>query len=169
MSHDAALNLAADISRIAEQERRLRFARFDLELAWQLGTRLRDIAQERAMPLVIELRIAGATVFHSAMSGTAPANADWARRKRNTVELLHRSSYGVGLSLKQDGLTLHQLMGLDPRDHATHGGSFPLQIDGLGCIGAVTVSGAPQREDHAIVVTALAQLCNVPEADVAMD
>lgn len=169
MNHDAPLNIAADISRIAEQERCLRFARFDLDLAWQLGTRLRDIALARAMPLVIELRISGTTVFHSAMRGTASANADWARRKRNTVELLHRSSYGVGLSLKQEGLTLEQTMGLSARDHAVHGGSFPLQVEGLGCIGAVTVSGAPQREDHAIVVMALAELCDVPMADVAMD
>jgi uncharacterized protein (UPF0303 family) len=162
------MNIAADIGRIAEQERRLRLARFDLDLAWQLGMRLRGIAVARATPLVIELRIANTTVFHSAMSGTTPANADWARRKRNTVELLQRSSYGVGLSLKQDGLTLDQLMGLSARDHATHGGSFPLQIEGLGCIGAVTVSGAPQREDHAIVVAALAELCGVPVAEVEL-
>jgi uncharacterized protein (UPF0303 family) len=47
--------------------------------------------------VLIEIRIAGRTVFCYAMPGTAPTNADWARRKRNTVELLHGSSYGVGL------------------------------------------------------------------------
>jgi uncharacterized protein (UPF0303 family) len=103
------------------------------------------------------------------MVGTTPANADWARRKRNTVELLHRSSYGVGRSLERDGLTLEQTMGLSLRDFASHGGSFPLLVENVGCLGAVTVSGAPQREDHQIVVTALAELCGVPVAEVALD
>jgi uncharacterized protein (UPF0303 family) len=115
------LNIAADICRIADQERCLRFARFDLDLAWQLGTRSRDIALARAMPLVIELRIPDTTVFHSAMRGTAPANADWARRKRNRVEFLHRSSYGIGLPLKHEALTLEQTMGLSVQDRLAAG------------------------------------------------
>ena len=163
------MQLDTDIARVAEQERRLRLARFDLDLAWQLGTRLRDIAVARAQPLVIEIRLVRETVFYCAMNGTAPANADWARRKRNTVELLQRSSYGVGLSLSQEGRTLEQTMGLPARDYAHHGGSFPLQVEGVGCLGAVTVSGAPQREDHAIVVMALAELCGLPVAELALD
>jgi uncharacterized protein (UPF0303 family) len=168
VSRQESLDIATDIARIADQERRLCLARFDLDLAWQLGTRLRDIALARRMPLAIELRLARETVFYCAMSGTSPANADWARRKRNIVELLHRSSYGVGLSLQKDGRTLEQTMGLPARDYASHGGSFPLRVEGLGCVGAVTVSGAPQREDHEIVVTALAELCGLPLAELAL-
>lgn len=163
------MDLVADIARVAEQERRLRLARFDLDLAWQLGTRLRDISIARAQALAIEIRLARETVFYCAMNGTSPANTDWARRKRNTVELLQRSSYGVGLSLSQEGRTLEQTMGLPARDYAHHGGSFPLQVEGVGCLGAVTVSGAPQREDHAIVVMALAELCGLPLAELALD
>jgi uncharacterized protein (UPF0303 family) len=33
----------------------------------------------------------------------------------------------------------------------------------------VTVSGIPQREDHGMVVKALAELCGVPLAEVALD
>ncbi len=163
------MDITTDIARIAEQERRLRPERFDADTAWQLGTRLRDIARERALLLAIEIRLARETLFYFAMDGTAPANADWARRKRNTVELLHRSSYGVGLSLQQEGRTLEMTMGLPARDYASHGGSFPLRVAGLGCVGAVTVSGAPQRDDHAIVVAALAELCGVPLAGIALD
>ena len=36
------------------------------------------------------------------------------------------------------------------------GGGFPLKLRGVGCVGAVTVSGLPQREDHEMVVAALA-------------
>jgi uncharacterized protein (UPF0303 family) len=162
------VDLATDIVRIAEQERRLRVARFDLDTAWRLGSRLRAIAEERGVKLSIEIRLARETVFYCAMPGTTPSNADWIRRKRNTVELLHRSSYGVGRSLERDEKTLDQTMGLPVRDFATHGGSFPLQVEGLGCVGAVTVSGAPQRQDHEIVVTALAELCGVPLHEVVL-
>jgi uncharacterized protein (UPF0303 family) len=169
LSRENPLDISADIARIADQERRLRFTHFDLDTAWQLGTRLRDIAQARGMPLAIEVRVARETVFYCAMSGTAPANADWARRKRNTVELLHRSSYRVGRSLEHEGQTLKQLMGLPARDYASHGGSFPLHVEGVGRVGAVTVSGAPQREDHCIVVAALAELGCLPVAELALE
>ena len=163
------MDLAADLARIADQEQRLRFAHFDADSAWRLGTSLREIARRRGLALAIEIRLARETVFFAAMPGTTPANADWARRKRNTVELLHRSSYGVGRSLEQEGKTLEQTMGLPARDYATHGGSFPLVVVGTGCVGAVTVSGAPQRVDHEVVVEALAGECGVAPGDVAFD
>jgi uncharacterized protein (UPF0303 family) len=108
-------------------------------------------------------------VFFSAMQGTAPVNADWARRKRNTVELLNRSSYAIGLALRQEQSSLESKMGLPTRDFASHGGSFPICVASVGCIGTVTVSGLPQREDHAIVVQALAEMCGVPIAAIALD
>lgn len=163
------MKLVVDLERLAEQERRLCFERFDAATAWDVGQRLRQLADGRRAALAIEVRLACETVFFCAMPGTAPANADWARRKRNTVELLHRSSYRVGCELQRDQATLESRMGLPLRDYASHGGSFPLQVQGLGCIGAVTVSGLPQREDHALVVEVLAALGGVPLHEVALD
>ncbi len=40
-------------------------------------------------------------------------------------------------------------------DYATDGGSFPLNVEGAGVVGSVTVSGLPQRDDHNLVVEAL--------------
>ena len=36
-------------------------------------------------------------------------------------------------------------------------------------IGAVAASGLPQRDDHAMVVAALAELAGVPLAEIALD
>lgn len=163
------MNIADDIARIAEQERRLRLTRFDEDSAWELGSRLRELAEARGAALAIEIRLMRETVFFCAMRGTSPANADWARRKRNTVELLQRSSYGVGRSLEQEGNSLEQQMGLPARDYASHGGCFPLHVEGVGCAGTVTVSGLPQREDHALVVEALATMCGVSIDDIRLD
>ena len=162
------MTLEQDIARIAAQEQRLRFTSFNENTAWDLGSRLRALAIGRGAALTIEVRLARETAFFCAMAGTAPANADWARRKRNTTELLSRSSYGVGRSLALEGSSLEAKMGLPTRDYASHGGSVPLVASSGLCIGAVTVSGLPQREDHALVVEALAALCGVPLSEVAM-
>ncbi|MEY4882378.1 MAG: hypothetical protein RIS34_232 [Pseudomonadota bacterium] len=163
------MGLEQDIERLAKQEQVLRFDRFDHATAWELGTRIRALCEARGLALTTEIRLARETVFFCAMPGTTPGHSDWARRKRNTVELVQRSSYAVGRSLELEGSSMEQKMGLPTRDYATHGGSFPIRVNGVGCLGTVTVSGAPQREDHAIVVEVLAALCGVPLADVALD
>src|SRR5260221_12861533 len=156
------MDIQEDLARVREQERVLRYTRFDHASAWELGTRLRAAAEAREVSITIEVRLLRETIFFCAMPGTTPENSDWARRKRNTVELLQRSSYGVGLSLKQEGLTLEQKMGLPARDHASHGGSFPIRVDGVGCVGAATVSGLPQREDHELWAAVVAEMCGLP-------
>jgi uncharacterized protein (UPF0303 family) len=162
------MNIDQDILRIATQEQLLQFDHFDPSTAWELGTRLKALCEARGDALTLEVRLGKETVFFYAMPGTTPSNADWARRKRNTVELLHTSSYSTGLALKKEGATLEETMGLPARDYAHHGGSFPIRVRGVGCVGVVTVSGVPQRQDHAIVVEALAGLCGVSLADVAL-
>lgn len=163
------MNIEQDLARVALQERRLRFAAMTPQLPWQLGERIRHIAAARGLALAIEVRLARDTVFYYAMPGTTPNNAEWVRRKRNTVELMQQSSYAVGLALEGEGMTLEQKSGAALKDHATHGGSFPLLLDGAGCIGAVTVSGATGREDHAVVVEALAVLLGIAPDQVALD
>ena len=92
-----------DLDRLALQEQRLQFPSFDADTAWALGSALRTLAEAQGAPITVEVRLGGETVFFHAMAGAPPANADWARRKRNTVELMHRSSYRVGRELARDG------------------------------------------------------------------
>lgn len=163
------MNIERDLDRMAEQERRLCFTHFDNAVAWELGTRLRAHCEAVGVNLSIEIRLAGETIFFFAMPGTKPENADWARRKRNTVELLQRSSYAVGRSLEKEDVSLEQDRRLPVRDYAVHGGGFPIRVINGDCVGAVAVSGAPQRQDHAIVVEVLAGMCGVPLGDVELD
>ncbi len=163
------MSVERDVERINQQEAALQFDTFDLESAWTLGSRLRSEAQARGLSLFIEVRLNHETVFSCAMPGSTPANADWARRKRNATELLQRSSYGVGLDLQKDSSSLERKMGLPLRDFASHGGSFPVRVKSCGVVGCVTVSGAPQRQDHALVVEVLATLCGALPASLALD
>jgi len=159
--------LQADIAKLIEQERRLQLPKLDADIAWTLGSQLRDTALARQAAVTIEIRIGAETVFFHAMRGTAPANADWARRKRNLSELLDQSSYLIGRELALEGNTIENKMGLATRDYAAHGGSVPLRVNGTR-FGTVTVSGLPQREDHLMVIEQLAPLAGVPLAEIAL-
>lgn len=64
------------------------------------------------------------------------------------------SSYRMSL-LGMLGWDVVTTMGLNPRDYVAAGGSFPVRVNGVGLIGAITVSGLPQREDHQLVVEVL--------------
>jgi uncharacterized protein (UPF0303 family) len=157
-----------DIARIAVQEQTLLFNEFTETTAWELGTRIKSLCEARKVAVTIEVRRGKETLFFYAMQGTTPNNADWVRRKRNVVELIHKSSYAAGLINQRDNTSIEQRMGVPTRDYATHGGSFPIRVKGVGCVGVVTVSGVPQREDHGIVVEALAAQCGVALETVAL-
>ena len=144
-----------DLGRIADQERVLSFDTFDLTTAWQLGRLLQELASERGLGVAIDVTLHAMPVFYAALPGVTPDNVQWVRRKRNVVLRYFRSSYAIGLDLKQKGKTVAD-NGLSDADYAPHGGSFPINVKGTGCIGAVTVSGLPQRDDHNLVVEALA-------------
>lgn len=147
-----------DLERITLQERELVLPRLDASVAWELGSRLRELAQQRGLPVVIDVRRFGQPLFYAAMEGTTPENPEWVRRKSNVVARLHRSSYAIGLKEKIKGETLTESQGLALSDYATHGGAFPLSVAGAGVVGSVTVSGLPMRADHELVIEALCEL-----------
>jgi uncharacterized protein (UPF0303 family) len=141
-----------DLAAIATQERELCFSRFDEDVAWSLGSRLRTMAVARKAGAVIDIRRFGQPLFYCALPGTSPDNAEWVRRKSNLVARFHRSSYGLGIEI---GAHLFEKYALSVSDYAAHGGSFPVCVQGSGVIGSITVSGLPQRADHELVVEAL--------------
>lgn len=148
------MGLGEDIERIALQERELHLPRLDAQIAWELGWRLRTMAIERSLAIVIDVRRFGQQLFYAALEGTTPDNPEWVRRKTNVVARYHRSSYGMGLQLKLKAQTLEE-RGHAIADFAAHGGSFPLYVENAGIVGSVTVSGLAQRADHELVVEAL--------------
>jgi uncharacterized protein (UPF0303 family) len=162
------MGLSEDMERVALQERELRLPRLDARTAWDLGVRLRTMAEERGLAVVIDVRQFGQPLFYTAMEGTVPDNVEWVRRKGNVVARFHRSSYAIGLKLKAKNETLTEQQGLPLADYATHGGSFPLTVVGAGLVGSVTVSGLPQRADHELVVEALCGLLGRDYAELRL-
>jgi uncharacterized protein (UPF0303 family) len=152
------MSLNQDIELIQRQERELQLPRFDNDTAWTLGNLLRDLSVSRSQNIVVDIRRFGQPhqqLFYTALSGTTPDNARWVQRKINVVSRFHKSSYQVGRYLEQIGKTFSDRYNLPEEDYAAHGGSFPLSITDAGILGAITVSGLPQRDDHNLVVEAL--------------
>lgn len=152
------MGMSEDLEHIAMQERELVLPQFDANVAWDLGTRIRTMATDRNLAVVIDVRRFGQPLFYAALDDTTPDNFEWVRRKTNTVARFYRSSYSSGLKEKIKGETLSQSQGLPIADYCTHGGSFPLAVAGAGVVGCATVSGLPQRSDHELVVEALCAL-----------
>jgi len=163
------LDIAEDIRRIRLQEDRLQFEAFDSRTAWEVGLALKAAGEARQAPIVVDISLPSMPLLIFALPGGAPENFDWVRRKGNVVYHFRRSSYAIGRRLAQEDKTLQELGALPDRDYAAHGGSFPILLKGTGCIGAVTVSGLPQREDHKLVVDALAATLGVDVEDIALD
>ena len=163
------MELEQELQKVVEQEAKLVFPHFDASTAWGLGVALREAALARGAAVTIDIRRSEEILFFHAMPGTTPANADWARRKRNVVELLRRSSYAASLDGRLAGVSIEEKMGLPIRDYACHGGSFPIRVASAGHVGTVTVSGLPQREDHALIVGVIARLLGHDPVLLAFD
>ena len=156
-----AADPAQDLDLLAQQESLLHFTTFTPDTAWQLGSLLRSAVLARNAGCTIEIELANHILFTATTPGATPGQADWIRRKRNTVRRFGRSSYAVGRILERDGDTIESRHGLTLTDYAAHGGGFPIYLAGTGPVGSAIVSGLPQRDDHNLVVSALAELLNI--------
>jgi uncharacterized protein (UPF0303 family) len=141
------------IAALETQARDLIFPAFDEARAVALGLILLRRAQADHLPVVISIRTTSRSLFHAALPGSTPLNDLWARRKSNTALIFGQSSYLVGLRHAAKGETLAR-HGLDPADHADHGGAVPIMVAGSGMIAVACVSGLPSAEDHALVIAA---------------
>lgn len=143
------------LAALAREEEQLQFAAFSNDDALALGLRLVRRAREDGKAVTVDISRNGQQLFHHAMAGATPDNANWVRRKNNVVQRYGRSSWHVGTQYRSRGKTFEADSGADPADFAAHGGAFPLVLRGTGVIGTVTVSGLPQAQDHELVTSVL--------------
>jgi uncharacterized protein (UPF0303 family) len=161
-----------DLAELAAQEERLVFDRFDNATAWDLGVALVTAAQAEALPVVVSITRGGQRLFHAALPGTTPDNDDWVERKSRAVLRFGHSSLYLGTQARVKGGAFEDRGDLDHTVYAAHGGSFPVTVRNVGVVGAVTVSGLPQLDDHAFLVGQLtAFLAGAPRLaeDAALD
>lgn len=156
-SNDPLSNDPLTVAEIAAQEQSLQLTRLTNDDAWDLGCALVAEARRRDLPVTVDLTRGTQQLFHAARAGTAADNDAWVHRKAQVVRRFGHSSLYVGQLCRDAGQTLQQMFGLPDAEYAAHGGSFPLVVRDVGLVGTVTVSGLPQRKDHALVVQVLGE------------
>lgn len=160
--------IAEDIARIVEQERGLVFPAFDEHAAFAIGSLIRERAVRETLGLVADVRLWDRPLFYCAMPGTTADNPNWVRRKANTVQRLHKSSYRVALESGGTDRLFPPHRGLPAEDYVMAGGGFPIRVRGVGVIGAVTVSGLHERDDHEVAVAAICDYLGVARDSLAL-
>lgn len=160
--------IAEDIATIIEQERALVFPAFDEHAAFAIGSAIRERAMRESLRLVADVRLWDRQLFFCAMPGTTAENSNWVRRKANSVQRMHKSTYRLVLEAGGNERLFPAFRGLPPEDYVMAGGAFPIRAQGVGVIGAVTVSGLHERDDHGVVVAAICGFLGVDKDSFAL-
>jgi uncharacterized protein (UPF0303 family) len=149
------MNMAAaeDIALVKKQEQDLVLAQFDETVAFKLGSAIRDRALAEGLSLVVDIRSWDRQMFFAATSGTSADNAEWVRRKINTVRRFQRPSYRM--VLERGEAPFSPQSGADPADYVIAGGGFPIRVKGAGIVGCLTISGLPGRSDLGLTVRSM--------------
>lgn len=142
---------------LVQQESDLELVYFNQDVAWQLGTTIKQLAEQKGASISIEVFGFGQTLFQFCMLGSSADQLDWIRRKRNSVLYYGRSTYYLSLYNESKQRVFETQPHIDPNEYCAHGGSFPIRIKGSGLVGAVTASGLASIEDHQLVTQALQQ------------
>lgn len=143
------------VEQVLEQEKRLVFSEFGIDLAHEIGAELARVGKEKALPIAVDVSRSGQCLFHCALEGASADNADWIQRKNRVVNRFGHSSLYMGAHCRLSGMTMEEKYLLPASEYADHGGAFPVTLKGSGVIGTVTVSGLPQIDDHELVVSVL--------------
>jgi uncharacterized protein (UPF0303 family) len=145
--------MTSELEDLTAQEVELAYTRFDQSSAWQLGSILVGLAQERSLRVGIGIDLGEQQVFRCGLPGSSADNDSWLRRKFAVVRRYSHSSLLMA-TLTQAMPDRLAALGLDSADYAFAGGGFPL-VAGGSLVGCVGVSGLADMDDHALVVEGL--------------
>ncbi len=154
MSHSLTLD------ELLKQEKEHRFSEFDFNAAWEIGLAIRQRAAKESAPVAIEVYAFGQPLFFAALAGSTSDNIEWMKRKRNSVLRLAHSSMYAGLNYEKTGARMEHHNFINQFEYCDHGGSFPILHTSGAVMGAVSVSGLPAQDDHALVLWGIAQYLN---------
>lgn len=158
--------LEDDIALVKRQEQDLVLSVFDEDVAYGLGSAIRARALADNLSLVVDISTWDRQMFYAATAGTSSDNAEWVRRKINSVRRFQRASYRMVLERGEEPFSVQS--GADPADYVIAGGGFPIRVKGAGIIGCLTISGLPGRDDHSVAVAALCAHLGLKPADYAL-
>lgn len=143
------------LKQLLQQEEELQFKSFNEDTAWTLGTMLVERAKVELLPITIDITRGEQQVFHAARPGASADNDEWVKRKVRLVNRFGHSSFYMGKLLRSMGKSIEEAFLIPEGEYASHGGCFPIIVQGTGMVGTITVSGLAQEDDHRLVVETL--------------
>jgi len=127
------------------------------EEAIEIGQIATALATDRNLAITIEVRMKEWIVFHVSMSGTTPENDWWISRKARVTMATGNSTMYERVLAEEQGIDWYSARGMAEETHAIHGGSLPLNVNGVGLVGMLLISGLPQVQDHLLGVEVIAE------------
>ncbi len=143
------------LEQLLQEEQDLQFEKFNEETAWKLGSGLVAKCTRDGISVTIDIMRGEQQLFHASLRGTSADNDEWVKRKVRLVYRFGHSSFYIGQLLKSKGKSIEEMFLISESQYGPHGGCFPIIVKGTGMVGAITVSGLPQEEDHKLVVQAI--------------
>lgn len=140
---------------------------FNAEIARKLGEIAVNIGSRRALPIAVSVVQPQGPLYFCALEGSSADNAEWLRRKQNTVFHFGKSSLEVGAVFAHEDRSLAS-HGLSVSDFTLFGGGVPLRVANAGIVGAMSVSGLDHVADHELVIEALCWHLGIPHVNAVL-
>lgn len=141
-----------------KQEQRFILPMFSKEDALNIGLTIHRCALEKQQSISLEIDMNSQIVFKISHISATPNNDLWVERKRNMVYVRQMSSLRAFAMLNKDNLGLERDWFLSTKRYVACGGGFPINIEGVGIVGSICLSGVPPMnhyDDHQLIVDAL--------------
>lgn len=150
-----------------QQAARTALPAFSADIARKLGEIAINLASRRNLPVAVSIAQPQGPIFFCALEGSSADNAEWIRRKQNTVFHFGKSSLEVGGMFAREGWSLAS-HGLSASDYTLYGGGVPLRVSNAGIVAVMSVSGLDDVSDHELVIEALCSHLGIPPIDTVL-
>lgn len=127
---------------------------FDNDDAVALGEIGVDVIRSAGEDLAVRVLLGGDAVFVAKLGSTGPGNDPWLAGKAAVAERFGEPSLLVRLRHEAAGTPFDERDDVDHDLLRAHGGAVPIFVGG-SVIGSITMSGAPDVVDHAMVMRAI--------------
>lgn len=155
------LDEALDI--LVMQEDILQFSHFTNEDAWELGKAIVEAGKRLDLPLAVRItRNGGQQVFAYAANQMELINQISMEKKERVCQLSGMSSLHFFMDLERKEMKAED-MGFDRSHYHAKGGSFPIRVEEVGMVAAVTISGFDHVLEHDFLIKSISQYLHIDE------
>ncbi len=117
-----------------------------------------SLLREKNKKAAVEIYVRGRRVLLFIPDAMAPDKEDWLRRKRNSVLYFGLSTQALFEKQSGDDGKIASKYGKSIEDYTFTPGSIPITLEGVGMIGALSITGLLPEEDHALAVWLMEKL-----------